>query len=409
MKYIYLYQAIIYIIIFILAGFLVSSLLLEWKINKCEYNRTHENMRTMPRPTRHPIIEEDNSVEVARNYSSETLNDKVDKFIARFFDENNYPYDNTIDLYLLKCVNQGNVSDQNKKRLNDVAYYFLTTVIPNIPSINKANVLPPDQWPKIEWLSDGWFDYDKGIGLRDAYGNSMSREYSNGSMANSSSINGSNRSNSSGSDSSGNNNGSGNNNPLVNGTKGNNSGKENKCGNDCPTACFANAIQAAKYNEKNNPHYNGPSSNSLSLTDTSSDTTYSNFFSKAFGSSSSGSRPIISGSSGKDSSTTVEGYKITNEPQTSSTNDLDNLITNSIINNWFEPAGFRERFPSSTFKELFTMYTQGNPSIDDFHKNKLRDVVYYVMENIIAGLPTKTNPASYVEWRPIRWLSHSEL
>ena len=43
------------------------------------------------------------------------------------------------------------------------------------------------------------------------------------------------------------------------------------------------------------------------------------------------------------------------------------------------------------------------------YKNKLRDLIYYFMENIIPGLPTESKPVCYVEWRPIRWLSNSNL
>jgi hypothetical protein len=419
MKYISLYQNIIYIIIFIFVVFVAASFVLEWNIQKCENHLKCETMRTMPRPTRHPITEDDVYVDTATSYSHETLNDQVDKFVARFFDENNYPYDNTIDLYILMCVNKGNVSDQHKKRLNDVAYYFLTYVIPNIPSsTHSKSVIPPDEWPKIEWLSDSWFDYEKGIGLRDVYGNSRPRVYNNGVSDRSNWISGKTKQNrssrSSGSSETENDtNNYGPNSALLNGKnndEGGSGGGENRCGNDCPNACFANAIQAAEYNEKNNPYYKGPPSGSLSFADTWSDTTYSNFFTKAFGSfgtdsSSNDTKRVHSlMAPNRDNIRTVEGYKITNEPQTSNSTVLDNSV-DALINQWFDPSGL----PSNYLKQMFRMYTRGNPSIDDFHKNKLRDIVYYLMENIIAGLPTKGNPVSYVEWRPIRWLSHSEL
>ena len=38
----------------------------------------------------------------------------------------------------------------------------------------------------------------------------------------------------------------------------------------------------------------------------------------------------------------------------------------------------------------------------------MRDVVYYVLQVIIPGLPTNKLPRSYVEWRPIVWISRSE-
>ena len=54
-----------------------------------------------------------------------------------------------------------------------------------------------------------------------------------------------------------------------------------------------------------------------------------------------------------------------------------------------------------------TMYFQYKTPMDDIHMNKLRDVVYYILQVIVPGLPTDALPRSYVEWRPIVWLSRS--
>ena len=40
--------------------------------------------------------------------------------------------------------------------------------------------------------------------------------------------------------------------------------------------------------------------------------------------------------------------------------------------------------------------------------NKLRDMVYYILQIIIPGLPTDQLTRSYVAWRPIVWMSRSE-
>jgi hypothetical protein len=181
-------------------------------------------------------------------------------------------------------------------------------------------------------------------------------------------------------------------------------GKDTSCGNECPTACFANAIQAAQYNQQNNPYYTGPKPETLG-SQRSRDTTYANFAKLAFGKNECSNQ--YTSLYGKDDGTkTIEGYTITNEPQTSTETTLNDNI-NKLIDKLFQDDGPNK--PTNYLINLFNSYVKGNPTIDTFHKNKLRDVVYYLMENIIPGLPTDNEPVSYVEWRPIRWLSHSSL
>ena len=57
--------------------------------------------------------------------------------------------------------------------------------------------------------------------------------------------------------------------------------------------------------------------------------------------------------------------------------------------------------------DLFNMLKEKQP-MDNIHMNKMRDIVFYVLQVIIPGLPTRALPRSYVEWRPIVWLSRSE-
>jgi hypothetical protein len=90
--------------------------------------------------------------------------------------------------------------------------------------------------------------------------------------------------------------------------------------------------------------------------------------------------------------------------------ELNTYIKKNIIDKWFDTESDPERpLPSKYAQTMFSTYTQGKSPIDRNHKNKLRDLVYYYMENIIPGLPTKDKPSSYVEWRPLRFLSNSNL
>jgi len=69
--------------------------------------------------------------------------------------------------------------------------------------------------------------------------------------------------------------------------------------------------------------------------------------------------------------------------------------------------------PTKKAIDLFNLYTAGATPMDLVHKNRLRDLIYYFMQNIIPGLPTGacdvSGQVSYVEWVPIQWLSHSDL
>jgi len=112
---------------------------------------------------------------------------------------------------------------------------------------------------------------------------------------------------------------------------------------------------------------------------------------------------------------------ITNEPQTTDPGTLDSDVTD-FIDNYFgiDPeSGIgkppddipipSQLLPMNFGKIEFTEFFLTRTLIDQEHKTKLYDLVYYFMENIIVGLPTETVPFSYVEWRPIVWSSVSYI
>ena len=82
-------------------------------------------------------------------YYGETLNQLIDRYIGMYFDKRGLSYMNTIQLYVDNCVNKGNVTEDNKSKLNDIGYYFLNIVIPNIQSVKNPN--PEQNWPAIKW------------------------------------------------------------------------------------------------------------------------------------------------------------------------------------------------------------------------------------------------------------------
>ena len=114
-----------------------------------------------------------------------------------------------------------------------------------------------------------------------------------------------------------------------------------------------------------------------------------------------GSNTLIIGSA------EIDGYQITDEPQTSNSTSLNDKII-AFIKEYFIEEGIHKNKPTQKAINTFNMYFQDRSPMDGIHMNKMRDVVYYILQVIVPGLPTNSLPRSYVEWRPIVWLSLSE-
>ena len=84
-------------------------------------------------------------------------------------------------------------------------------------------------------------------------------------------------------------------------------------------------------------------------------------------------------------------------------------MVNVLINNYFIESGPNQGKPTQKAIDEFELYfDKKKPPMDGIHMNKMRDLVYYILQSIIPGLPTAQLPRAYVEWRPIHWLSRSE-
>jgi hypothetical protein len=164
------------------------------------------------------------------------------------------------------------------------------------------------------------------------------------------------------------------------------------CDNVCPASCFANAFmqntESAYDSELITATNTGTGSNSPACQSVAQQNAGLTISEKYFG------------------STTVK-IVTTRIPQTNMTipSPLDTQLNEMITLYFEENTGYPTEYAIKTFNEI----VQGATPIDLLHKNKLRDLIYYFMENIIPGLPTNARPVSYVEWIPIRWLSHSSI
>lgn len=386
MKYPPVYTYIILIIIAII-GYFVGSII----------RTNRESMRTMPRPTRHPMIPiYNNSAPVFGPYQAETMNQLIDQNINNYFDDRGVPYSNTIQLYQSICVNNGNASNKTKSQLTDIGYYILDIVIPNIPTV--TNPTPSVSWPAIRWT--GMPPFAVHISPRPTYliyagqpQDSFSYQYRAASFQPGFNNTSNNNTHAQGSTTPSS--------PPADTGGESGASSNNQCG--ICTDCMATALGLTNESDSTTVGTSGGS--------TEGTTNYTQVVQSI---SATGSVAYTSIGAAKTNSNTaivgsdvVNGYTITDASQNNMVvpSPLHEFITKDIINKYFIESGPNQGKPTQTAIDLFNEYTQGRSPMDDFHKNKLRDVVYYVMQNIIPGLPTLQLPRSYVEWVPIVWLS----
>ena len=414
------------------------------------FRHSKESMRTipMPNPNYNPNVTVIDGLPTGKNQRVD-INKEIDNMFNLYFDQNNIPTDEALILYSKYFVNNGNISIQNKMRLKDICYYIINFVIPSIPS--QDNPTPALNWPYIEFLSNTLTPFTISSGpnkyspfmmyeitpsdYNDAVGNGLNGPGSSTGPG----ADGNDGSNSSSSTSPGSSNGS-----LKN--------SDGSCG--CPTSCFSNILDAVM-NPKAAPGVstNGSSSSSSSSWGSSSSSpgskTPGGFGANGeLGSDISGSALSKSGMS----SLLMDGsqLRITYEKQTKPKGPLNSNV-DGFVNNYFGldssnpivigkpakqmmmpdelvPSDFKlvsEVDKQNKLKDLILESTLSTPEpsvvptvfgkvefsdflktrtlIDRLHKNRLYDLVYYFMENILPGLPTDNVPYSYVEWRPIVW------
>lgn len=355
-----------------------------------------ETMRTLYMPTERPIVQYIMPNYYGGSYSTEDMNQWVDYYVGSYFDDTSVPYLDTIDLYVEYVVNKGVLNQEYKNKMRDMCHYLIDIVIPNLPTVENPD--PKVEWPKIEWLSDDWKSYNYSFNL-DAManlfgGSTVYKRTSTGGASTRST------SKASGSSSPGNN------------SPGQESAGSNSLGstttstspstgcNTCPTDCF-NQLMTKLSEANKSSSASSKKSNSSPGSDTTGDS--SSKYKSATGKEHDDASEF-DGPSGK---ITVDQVIVTNElVRNPSSSELNDWVFSKM--NYYIDLKF-DLYPTKQAQQDFKNFVKMYGPIDRAHKNKLRDLVYYFMENIIPGLPTQQKPVCYVEWRPIRWLSNSNL
>ena len=403
-----IYLNILYITLVCFFGYIIG----------CYFANTNvirEGARTYPRHVINPITKEDIlDIKPLPPYYGETLNQFIDKIIAQYFDKRGYPYTDTIekysDLFIENAAGEklGVTNETNKRKLTDIGFYILNIVIPNIQTVD--NPRPNVAWPAIQWTNDPTFKTQvqptatykiyKGQAWS-SYSNEMDADTTTGANNDSNNDSSSSSSSSSSSDDNGGEDPSATS-PLC-GLYEDNS----NCRLTCPSNCVAGALNAwkevDKLKEEAEKEKNGENT-SESTVETSYPSNSKQSTKKFPGVSSlkNGSNILIIGD------TTLDGYQTTDA-------DADNNIrllnenVNTFINDYFIESGPNQGKPTQKAIDDFELYfNQNKTPMDGIHMNKMRDLVYYILQSIIPGLPTAQLPRAYVEWRPIHWLSRSE-
>jgi len=370
------------------------------------YQNRIEGLRTVPLPTRHPQP----TKYIKRkfpNASGEGMNGIIDSIIGQLFDQNNLVYQDTINMFEMYAVNRGNVSNPTMYKLMDVCYYFLDIVLPNIQTID--NPTPTVSWPKIQWVSNQWLPLDRAYNtiivsdnawsyyniddvvkkrLEAASAQSSSEgktiQVSDSDLARLNGIGGMDSDSTNGSSSGGKSGGG------CDGTIG------GDCQIQCPTSCMSNQFsQDNSTSAKGRPGSFGFDDGTQQQFDWS-------YFQKMANGFFAG---ILTDHLDKslqfqpkygDGTTRSLGYYITDKPQTSNINVLDQNIQ-MLIEMLFDKSDA----PTQKLLNKFDLYTKAQYPADDIHIEKLKHLIYYVMQRIIPGLPTSDRPTTYVIWKPL--------
>lgn len=392
-------QFYLYLLIISILGFFLME----------HVRKNREGMRTLPRPVINaPKSKDKYTFTPSPPYDGESLNAMIDRMIHDYFDKRGFPYAKTIETYKHLCVNQGNVDEENKRKLTDIGYYVLNVVIPNIQTTK--NPEPEVQWPTISWTNAPIFDvliqptvtYDMFKGQ--AYSSSYTADYTSsmsqtdGQLSTSAKNSGGSRGQNGSSDQ---------NSSDSDGSATCGNDRLGKCGIKCPSSCL-DGVAASWYKEQNSGK-NKKNSTSGDARRFSSAALQTDF-NRSMGESHANNTTMLPGDDNTFiiGSVEMDGYQILDEPQTSDATTLNDNIEN-FIDEFFIKEGPNTGKPTQRAIDLFDMYFQYKTPMDDTHMNKLRDVVYYILQVIVPGLPTDALPRSYVEWRPIVWLSRSSL
>lgn len=323
------------------------------------------------------------------------LNDQVNELVDSYFDQDGYPLADTRDFvfeWFVTPYKSSIVRVETLSKLHDVGRYLLEQVIP----VFKTDAAAAAVWPAIVWsgVPPVRIVYDTSIFGINGDGSGSKNGKNGGSK------NGKDDATDS-SDSSGNQTGSG-----DGGANGSGSGNakgptqcntKGFCGTPCPTSCIDAALLSLSPAPTPAPTASKLRDLSRNLTPYQLSEWWSLFTDSSSASYSSSSSSMKQSSSSYDYFRRQRRVLTEHVDVETPTDDKLDREFMKLINKYFDP---RTRIPTQTFEKMARNYSDVAP-LDTFHANKLADVIYYVLEIAVNGMPTEMRPAFDFQWVPL--------
>lgn len=384
-------------ILVILVGFFIGRLLKE---------REGVMGRTMPEPLRHPGATALTVTPGQRGtYAAKGLNEWVDSLMNTYFDKDGYPFDDTRQAFLGKFVTpfpHSLVTPTTLSKLDDIGFYVMRQVLPQLSNLDQKKV----SWPPIVWSKLPPAGQAAGSGGQDGglYATIMSLASSAPSKSSATTDAAAATAPSPKSSSAAAAAGSG---VAIKIDAPTTSCKvSDACGQPCPKSCIDAALQSLAPAPA--PAVTSSPTNltqfQSNLTSNELNEWWSLFTGDSTGDASQQRRPTSSSPTQPVNTRTPKIDHIEVTPTFD--NQLDDFLNANYIDYFFDKV---TGVPTQKFLDLYTAYTQGQASMDQFHMNKASDLIYYVLETLVAGLPTQFKPAFDFTWKRISRLSAREF
>jgi len=357
--------------------------------------------RTMPEPLRHPGSTDLTFAPGQRGtYVAKGLNEWVDSLMTRYFDKDGYPFDDTRQAFLGKFVTpfpHSLVTLATLSKLDDIGFYVMRQVLPQLSNLDQKKL----SWPPIVWSKLLPAGQAAGSGGQDGglYATIMSLTSSASSKDSvtddAAAATAASPSSSAGAGA-----------KVVIKTDAPTSSCKvsDACGQPCPKSCIDAALRSLAPAPAPAP---AVATSPTDLTQFKSNLTsneLNEWWSLFTGDSTADARPSSSSPTQPVNTRTPKVDHIVVTPTFD--NQLDDFLNANYIDYFFDKV---TGVPTQKFLDLYTAYTQGQASLDQFHMNKASDLIYYVLETLVAGLPTQFNPAFDFTWKRISRLSAREF
>ena len=365
--------------------------------------------RVLPDPLRHPTNQPIQVIPARAAQTLSGLNEFVDQLMDSYFDHQGFPFNETRTYCLSKLqvpYSKSLVDPWTLSKLNDIGFYCIRHVIPKCATMSVAEQ-EAIVWPPMVW-STTLNILQAGTNLS-SVGFAKQVRATKDTVASGGSDSGDGKSGGASTGNTGNTGSGGNSSNTRGRTSKSKRGDGNcsvngPCGQPCPTSCIDAALMTKSPAPASaaSPTQKGALTQNLDASDL---TKWWSLFTEDQG----GTDGSADGSDGGSLSSSKSSSSIRNimkdyiKVESPTDTKLDAYLKTEIIDAYFDST---TGIPTPKFIAKFQGYTQGQIPMDEAHQNKMIDMVFYVMETVVSGLPTSLKPSFDFTWGPIPRLSH---